>query len=331
MNTNGNSSISLVITSYTTERLDDIYQLLESINKQTYADMETIFVVERSRELLDKLDDFIKKRQIERIRLLFSKEKLGLSMSRNLGIENAGGDIIAFVDDDVVLFPDWAEEMAGTYRDNSVIGVTGPGYPVWEDGKMSWLPDEFQWIVSCTAFTGWQSARAVRSAWGMNMSFKREVFNGIRFSPDFGGTSGGKEAWKSGPVDDAEFSINARLKTGKHILYNPKVQVYHNVYKYRLTSKFIKGQCYWQGYSKALLKKMYPEDMDTNNLVRERSVLIRILFKLIPLSLAGLFYKPSISFKRLKLSFTALFFVALGYISCSCPKMFGFVKRNFTA
>ena len=331
MNTNGNSSISLVITSYTTERLDDIYQLLESIKKQTYPDMETIFVVERSQGLRDKLDDFIKEHQIEKMRILFSKEKLGLSMSRNLGIENAEGDIIAFVDDDVVLFPDWAEEMAGTYQDNAVIGVTGPGYPVWEDSKMSWLPDEFQWIVSCTAFTGWQSARAVRSAWGMNMSFKREVFNRVRFSPDFGGTSGGKEAWKSGPVDDAEFSINARIKTGKHILYNPKVQVYHNVYKYRLTSKFIKGQCYWQGYSKALLKKMYPEDMDTNNLVRERSVLIRILFKLIPLSLAGLFYKPSISFKRLKLSFTALFYVALGYISCSYPKMFGFVKKRFTS
>jgi glycosyltransferase involved in cell wall biosynthesis len=331
MNTNCDLSLSLVITSYTTERLDDIYELLESIKKQTCPDMETIFVVERSQELRDKLAAFIKEQQIERVRIVFSADKLGLSMSRNLGIENAGGDIIAFVDDDVVLFPDWAEEMVCTYRDNAIIGVTGPGYPVWEDIKMSWLPNEFQWIVSCTAFTGWQSARIVRSAWGMNMSFKREVFNGTRFSPDFGGTSGGKEAWKSGPVDDAEFSINARMKTGKHILFNPKVQVYHNVYKYRLTSKFIKGQCYWQGYSKALLKKMYPEDMDTNNLVRERSVLIRILFKLIPLSLAGLFYKPSISFKRLKLSFIALFFVAMGYISCLYPKMFGFVKNSFSA
>jgi glycosyltransferase involved in cell wall biosynthesis len=324
-----NLSLSLVITSYTTERLNDIYELMESVKNQTYPNMETIFIVERSQELRDKLNNFVKEQQIERVRIFFSTEKLGLSMSRNLGIENAGGDIIAFVDDDVVLFPDWAEEMVNTYRDNSVIGVTGPGYPLWEDNKMSWLPDEFQWIVSCTAFTGWQGTKTVRSAWGMNMSFKRGVFNGIRFSPDFGGTSGGKEAWKSGPVDDAEFSINARLKTGKHILYNPKVQVYHNVYKYRLTSKFIKGQCYWQGYSKALLKKMYPEDRDTNNLVRERSVLIRIMFKVIPLSIAGLFYQPSTSFKRLKLSFTALFYVALGYISCTYPKMFGFVKKNF--
>ncbi|MDD4923406.1 MAG: glycosyltransferase family 2 protein [Dehalococcoidales bacterium] len=329
MNTNGHSSLSLVITSYTTERLNDIYELLESIKKQTYQNMETIFVVERSQELCDMLDTFIKEKQIDSVRIVFSPQKLGLSMSRNLGIENAEGDIIAFVDDDVVLFPDWAEEMAHTYHDETIIGVTGPGYPVWEDSKMSWLPDEFQWIVSCTAFTGWQSARTVRSTWGMNMSFRKEVFKESRFSPNFGNTNGGKEAWKSGPVDDAEFSIRVRMKTGKHILYNPKVQVYHNVYKYRLTLKFIRGQCYWQGYSKALLKKMYPEDNDTSNLTRERSVLERILFRMLPLSLAGLFYKPLISFKRIKLSIYALFFVALGYISCSCPKMFGFAKKYF--
>ena len=331
MSTDSNLSLSLVITSYTTERLNDIYELLESIKQQTYRNMETIFVVERSEDLRDALNEYIREHQIERMRVIFSDKKLGLSMARNLGIENANGEIIAFVDDDVVLFPDWAEEMVKTYKDDTLIGVTGPGYPKWEDVKMSWLPDEFQWIVSCTAFTGWQNARTVRSAWGMNMSFRREVFIDSRFSPDFGGTTGGKEAWKSGPVDDAEFSINARMKTGKHILYNPKVQVYHNVYKYRLTSRFIKGQCYWQGYSKALLKKMYSEDKDTNNLVRERSVLGRILFKVLPLSLAGLFYKPSISFKRIKLSIYALFFVALGYISCSCPRMFGFTKKYFSS
>jgi hypothetical protein len=121
------------------------------------------------------------------------------------------------------------------------------------------------------------------------------------------------------------------MKTGKNILYNPKVQVYHNVYKYRLTSKFVKGQCYWQGYSKALLKKMYPEDTDINNLARERSVLGRILFKVLPMSLVGLFYKPLISFKRMKLSINALFFVALGYISGSCPRVFGFTKKYFSS
>jgi glycosyltransferase involved in cell wall biosynthesis len=321
--------LSLVITSYTTERLNDIYELISSIKIQTYKNMETIFVVERSNELQDKINAFIADNSVTTLTVVFSNEKLGLSAARNLGIKNAKGDIIAFVDDDVVLFPDWAEEMVKSYGNALTIGVTGNGYPLWEDNNMKWLPDQFYWIVSCTAFTNWKQARSVRSAWGMNMSFLREAFEISMFSPNFGQTNGGKEAWKTGPVDDAEFSINLRIKTKKDILYNPKVQVYHKVYKYRLSSKFIRGQSYWQGFSKALLKKMYPEDEDTKTLVRERDVLQRILFRVVPQSFIGIFSKPSLSIKKLYLTFYVLSFVALGYSAGTCPRLFGFTKRYF--
>ena len=47
--------LSIVVTSYTTERLNDIYELLDSVKTQTYSDIETIFVAERSTELCDKI------------------------------------------------------------------------------------------------------------------------------------------------------------------------------------------------------------------------------------------------------------------------------------
>ncbi|MFA7218313.1 MAG: glycosyltransferase, partial [Dehalococcoidales bacterium] len=77
MSTNCELSLSLVITSYTTERLNDIYELLDSIKQQTYQNMETIFVVERSQELRDKLNDYIKEKKIDRVRIVFSDKKLG--------------------------------------------------------------------------------------------------------------------------------------------------------------------------------------------------------------------------------------------------------------
>lgn len=322
-------SLSLVITAYTPERINDIYELLESVKAQTYKNMETIFVVERSLELKDKINAFIKEKDIPRIKVVFSDEKLGLSMARNLGIKNSGGDIIAFVDDDVVLFPDWAEEMVKGFEDDSIIGVTGSALPLWEEKKMSWLPDEFQWIISCTAFSGWKNARTVRSAWGMNMSFRNEAFKQSLFSPNFGHTTGGKEAWKAGPVDDAEFSISIRMKTKKEIMYNPKVQVYHKVYKYRLSNKFIRGQSYWQGFSKALLKRMYPNDEDTKTLVRERDILQRIFFRVVPQSLSSIITNPIISIKTLYLTFYVLLHIALGYSAGAYPKIMGFTKRYF--
>ena len=77
MSTNCELSLSLVITSYTTERLNDIYELLDSIKQQTYQNMETIFVVERSEDLRDKLSDYLKEKEIERVRIVFSDKNWG--------------------------------------------------------------------------------------------------------------------------------------------------------------------------------------------------------------------------------------------------------------
>ncbi|NQT74348.1 MAG: glycosyltransferase family 2 protein [Chloroflexi bacterium] len=323
--------LSIVVTSHTVERLTDIFTLFDSIKAQTYHDIEVVFVIERSTELLEGLKDYTEKCGNYRINLLYSEKKLGLSAARNLGMESAKGGIIAFVDDDVVLFPDWAQEMVDSYVDDSIIGVTGPGLPLWEDESLNWLPEEFYWIVSCTAFVKWDEKRPVRSAWGMNMSFRKEAFEYCRFSSDFGQTTGHKEAWKAGPVDDAEFSINLRLKTGKSIIYNPKVRVQHRVYNYRLSKKFIRGQCYWQGYTKALLRKKYKQDSDTRALVRERDLLQRILFRMAPHIALQFFSRPKLALKKFTLSTTVLFYVALGYTAVTCPWLTGFTKKRFSS
>jgi glycosyltransferase involved in cell wall biosynthesis len=329
MKTVKSPKLSIIVTSYTTERISDIFEMLDSIKAQTYPDIETIFVIERSDELLKRVNDHIKQNDIAQVKPVFIQNKIGLSGARNAGITHAGGEIIAFIDDDVVLFPDWAEEMLKAYKDESIIGITGPGLPKWEDQNMSWLPKEMYWIVSATAFIGWQEPTPARSAWGMNMSFRREAFDYCLFSAQCGQTSGGKEAWKAGPVDDADFSINLRLKSKRLIMYMPQVKVYHKVYKYRLSNKFIRGQCYWQGYTKALLKKMYPSDADTRGLVREFNLLQRILFGLIPRSLISLFRKPKVAGKHLSLTFKVLYFVALGYSAGAFPKLMGFTKKHF--
>ena len=328
METEISPKLSIVVTTYTMERINDIYGLLDSIKNQTYTNIETIFVTERSRELHEKVKTYAEKNGIPNMVTVFNDGEPGQSPARNLGVKYTTGDIIAFVDDDTVLFSDWAEEMVRTYANDSIIGVTGPALPLWENEATYWFPEEFCWIVSCTAWSKLSELKAVRTAWGMNMSFRREAFNHCQFSQSFGHTA--KEQRKAGPVvDDAEFSINLRLKTGKLIFYNPNVRVYHRVYAYRLSRRFIRGQCYWQGYSKALLKKMYPDDADTKRLVRELDLLQRILFRLVPRSVIGLFRNPSLSLRRLFFTASVLFYVALGYSAGAFPRLLGFTQKYF--
>lgn len=48
-----------------------------------------------------------------------------LSVSRNVGIANAMGDIIAFIDDDAVVHPSWLNKLLEKYNSDDVVGVGG--------------------------------------------------------------------------------------------------------------------------------------------------------------------------------------------------------------
>ena len=82
--------LSLVITSYTEERLKDVYELLDSIKAQTYSNMETVFVAERSRELFQKIKTYAEEKAIPNVKVIFNDDEPGASAARNLGIKDRG-------------------------------------------------------------------------------------------------------------------------------------------------------------------------------------------------------------------------------------------------
>jgi len=321
--------LSVVFTTHTAERLQDVEELLGSLRQQSYPKLELIFVAERQPELMERVEVFARRRGIDNLKVVFNDGQAGLSPARNLGVRYARGEIIAFLDDDVIPFPDWAQSVVQSYADPSVIGVTGPGLPLWQHDSLRWLPEEFYWIVSCTAFSGWNERRPVRSAWGMNMSFRREAFDHCRFSHEAGQTNGGFEAWKAGPFDDAEFSINLRLKTGRAVIFDPGVRVWHKVYAYRLTPRFIRGQSFWQGYTKALLRRTYAADEDMRGLSREYDLLRRIILGLLPRTLVHLPRSPALAWPRLRLIASVLLHVALGYLAGSWPRWGRIIARCY--
>ncbi len=308
------SLLSIIITSYTTERLGDIYELLESIKAQTYSNLETIFIAERSVELLDKVRAYASENDVPNLKVIFNHGEPGLSAARNLGIKEAKGDIIAFIDDDALPFPDWAEEMVKTYEDKSVIGTTGSAFPLWQDeSTASWFPEEFYWIIGCTAWCNWNKPREVRNVWGMNMSFKREAFDlAGTFSTAIGGIQGRR---LHGEED--ELSLRVKRQTRRCIVYNPTIRVKHRVYKRRLTSRFVARTSYWIGYTRHVLERLYPEgDEDKSLLSVEHQLLKRIFTRLFPNIVKTFFTSPIIAWRRLRVTITALTFVALGYFSC---------------
>ncbi len=306
--------VSVVLTSHTADRITDTLELLACLGSQTYPRVETIFVIERCEELRQRVQTHMQDTHMLDSRVLTNDGQPGASASRNIGIRHAAGDIIAFLDVDALPEADWAEEMAKTHEDSSVIGVTGPAVPLWHVGSVAdWFPEEFYWIVGGTAWGDWDGISDIRNVWTQNASFKREAFELADLFDTKIGPHGGSMAGRAMDIsEDVEISLRVRMATGKRIVYNPRVQVRHRVYKERLRLGFIARWSFWVGYSKHKLKKLYPTISD-NPLTEEHRLLKRIVFRLLP-SIAKMFLtRPVAAWRKLQLTLVVMPIVALGY------------------
>ena len=306
--------VSVIATSYDLERLSDLTALLESLAQQTYHRFETMLVLEKSRELMDKISELVRARGYSNVHLLFNSGAGGLSAARNLGVRKACGELMSFIDDDAVATPGWLAGVVKTFRVNpDAVGVTGPILPLWENESLKWLPEEFYWIVSCMPAKS-ASAFEVRNAWGTNMSFSREAFEtGGLFRCELGAKGGGQSGKHELIGEDTEFSLRARKTSGKRIVCAPDAIVYHRAYSYRFTRGFVASRAYWEGYTKVILHRSIGQQY-RDALEVEHRLLKEILLKLLPSTLADLFTHPACAWKRLQLMGLALSSIAVGYI-----------------
>ena len=323
MRSSDSPRLSIVITSYTMDRFQDICDLLDSIKQQRYTEdqrspglsevtVETIFIAEGSPELYERVKEYGDKIGMHNFEATFSVEKLYLSGARRLGAKHAKGEIVAFVDDDSVLFPEWAEEMVASYQDESVIGVSGAALPAWQGKGLDWLPKNLYWLISCTDWTGWNEPREARSLWGMNMSLRRAAFE--KTDP-FLSDIGHRDlflGYREPPIaEDLEFSLRVKRATGKRLLYNPKAKVWHKVYAYRITFRFVASRAHHIGVSRRVLRKAGLKEQAKMSL--EKGV-VNGIFGII-CSLPRDFIKsPVVAWKRFAVTVTVVAFAALGFL-----------------
>ena len=116
-------SVSVVICTY--NRKNYLERVLDYLSHQSSGAFEVIVVDgpsdDGSKELL--------KSWMGRVKVLNNSLR-NLSVSRNLGIEQADGDIVAFIDDDALPFDNWIEKILDEYnsRPLTTAGLGGPAY-----------------------------------------------------------------------------------------------------------------------------------------------------------------------------------------------------------
>lgn len=107
--------VSIILPVYNVEiYLDDCFN---SLIKQSYKNIEIIFVDDGSTDNSgNKLDEYLKKDKRVKV---YHKKNEGVSSAKNLGIKNATGDYITFVDSDDYVTEEYVEYLLNLLKSNN--------------------------------------------------------------------------------------------------------------------------------------------------------------------------------------------------------------------
>ncbi|WP_347304500.1 glycosyltransferase [Croceibacterium sp. TMG7-5b_MA50] len=209
-------SFSIVINTY--NRADYLEDAIRGVTQLDYPAYELIVVngpsTDATSQVLAAWADRVKIRQCD---------VPNLSVSRNIGIEAAAGDIVAFLDDDAVPHPQWLTNLAKHYADHEVGGVGG--FTVDNTGV--------QWQVCKTVCDRFGNAHSVDlffderqlnfpgtpyypSLLGTNSSFRREALHAI----------GGFDHTFAYLLDETDVCLRL-VDAGWQIVYEPDALVFH--------------------------------------------------------------------------------------------------------
>jgi GT2 family glycosyltransferase len=111
-------SVSVVIPTF--NRVGSLQDVLNGLRRQTMRSFEVVIVngpsTDGTAAYVASLGDTV--RSVE-------NTERNLSISRNLGIAAAAGDLVAFLDDDAVPEPRWLEELVAAFDDDRVAAAGG--------------------------------------------------------------------------------------------------------------------------------------------------------------------------------------------------------------
>ena len=111
--------LSVVICTY--NRAESLKRAIESLGRQSYRNFDVVVVNGPSNDGTEE----ILRQLAETIQIVRCSEK-SVAAARNVGIDTAQGEILAFMDDDAVAHPDWLNKLQSVYSDPTLAAAGGP-------------------------------------------------------------------------------------------------------------------------------------------------------------------------------------------------------------
>ena len=228
-----NSNISLVICTY--NRCSYLPTTLQSILRQTLdpACFQVIIIDNASTDDTKIIAEEFISIQPQLDASYFFETNKGLSFARNRGISEAKYPIIAYVDDDVILSPDYLKEINSFFsKTNTAHGAGGKVVPKYESGEEPvWMSKYLFGFIGKVDY-GTEVLKfnnQMKYPAGCNMIYRKEVLLKV-------GGFNNKLKFRS----DDKYIFLKVSKVTDEIYYLPKAWLYHYIDERRLQLKNFK-------------------------------------------------------------------------------------------
>lgn len=239
---------TVVVCAFASHRLQQTVDCVRSVLSQDPPPGQVVVVVDHN----DSLQADLRTRLPDEVEIVANEQARGLSSARNTAIARSRGDYIVFIDDDAIAHPRWLAGLLAAFDDPSVVGAGGQAHPLWESPAPKWLPPEFLWVVGCS-YSGQPATGDVRNPLGCNMAFRADLFERAgMFNPAIGRLG-------SLPLgcEETEFCLRAsRAAPDARIALVGGAEIDHHVPAARGTVRYLLRRCYFEGISKALVRRL---------------------------------------------------------------------------
>lgn len=241
------ASVSVSIALATYDRPDQLRQSLRAIYKQESSREIEIVVVDN--HPTSGLTPPVVSEFPEAV--LVSEHRQGLAYARNAGFVHSSGEILVATDDDVIMPPDWIEQLVSPFVRSEVAVVTGNVLPRELETKAQYFFEEYGGLgrgfdvieagPSWLRDLGNHAAPTWKLGATANAAFRAEVFR----DPQVGLMDEALGPGMPSGVGEDTYLFYKILKAGYTLIYQPDAYVWHT---HRREIKALRSQLY--NYSK---------------------------------------------------------------------------------
>jgi len=204
-------TISVIVASW--QRPDDLRRCLVALHQQDHAAMELILVA-------DPAACAQVGAALPPVSRVIANPGGNISVARNLGLDQAAGAVVAFIDDDAAAEPGWARRLAAPFADRQVIAATGfvrgrNGISFqWQAAEVDQLGRDHPLDLAEPALLASRAGRAIKTQ-GTNCAFRAATLR----------AAGGFDPAYRFYLDEAD--LNLRLAGLGLTAVIPAAQVHH--------------------------------------------------------------------------------------------------------